>query len=66
MPAERKPEPPRGFDCPRCGCNDVIVTHTWPAVKSRRRRRRKCRHCEKVFITFEITQIELGNLKKGA
>ena len=55
---------PLGLECPRCGCFDLRVTHSWPARNGRRRRRRQCRHCLKIFTTYEVTAAILGKLEK--
>jgi len=42
-----------GLVCRECGCRDFRVTHTYPAAGDRVRRRRVCRNCGAVRVTFE-------------
>ena len=49
-----KPEtPPRGIECPQCGCRQFYTTHTDPLRDGRIRRRKVCRHCGRKMVTFE-------------
>ena len=60
-------EPVNHMDCPKCGCNDVSVTHT--RRQSRLiRRRRKCnnRDCNHAFWTNERTPVEETKKKQEA
>jgi len=52
--------------CPVCGCRHASVTHTPQSVirwqgqsKIRIKRRRVCRHCGHVTVTYELTAQEL-------
>jgi len=52
--AEKRNPGGRGLACPRCGCQDLRVLYTRPAVGGRIRRRRRCRHCGYRFTTAEM------------
>lgn len=45
--------PPRGIECPQCGCRHFYTTHTEPLRDGRIRRRKECRHCGRKLVTFE-------------
>ncbi len=47
------PRPPRGIECPSCGCRHFYTTHTEPLRDGRIRRRKVCRHCGRKIVTYE-------------
>jgi len=50
MPDEPKKT---GFECSKCGCRDLRVTHTRSVSKWCIRRYRRCRHCGNRIVTTE-------------
>jgi len=42
-----------GFECPQCGCRDLIVYKSIPGEQERGRRR-KCRNCGARIGTIEV------------
>jgi transcriptional regulator NrdR family protein len=46
-------KPPRGIECPTCGCRHFYTTHTEPLPSGRIRRRKVCRHCGRRIVTYE-------------
>ena len=39
--------------CPKCGCQDFEVTHTYPWSNGQKRRRRVCTNCGRPITTVE-------------
>lgn len=42
-----------GLVCPQCGCRHIPVSNTYRIADGLMRRYRRCRHCDRVFITTE-------------
>jgi transcriptional regulator NrdR family protein len=55
MKSKEESTPPRGIECPRCGCRHFEVTNTEPLRGGRIRRRKRCRHCGHRIVTYEGT-----------
>jgi transcriptional regulator NrdR family protein len=57
MKQKEPPQPPKGIECPHCGCRHFYTTHTEPLRDGRIRRRKACRHCGRRLTTFETPAI---------
>jgi len=55
MNTSKSKAPPRGIECPQCGCRHFYTTHTEPLRDGHIRRRKVCRHCGRKLVTFEGT-----------
>ena len=52
----------RGIVCLKCGRTRFEVTNTEPLPDGRIRRRKRCRHCGRRIVTFEVPPRMLGSL----
>lgn len=51
--APAQQDPPRGLECPACGCGHFFTVYTRPTILKRIMRRRECRHCGRRVTTYE-------------
>ncbi|MHB1158324.1 MAG: NrdR family transcriptional regulator [Phycisphaerales bacterium] len=52
-PENKVTAPPRGLECPKCGCQHFYVIYTRPGAGGKLIRRRECRHCGRRMTTWE-------------